>query len=44
MFLRGSVFIDVTIMITTMEQVSFDVLSFMKNDNIITSDNKSYRK
>ena len=25
-------------MITIMEQVSFDVLSFMKKDNIITSD------
>ena len=41
MFLRGSVFIDVTIMITTME---YDVLSFMKKDNIITSDKKSYGK
>ena len=35
MFLRGSVFIDVTIMITTIE---YDVLSFMKKDNIITAD------
>lgn len=26
------------------EQVSFDGLLFMKNDNIITSDNKSYGK
>lgn len=39
-----SVCIDVTIMITAMEQVSFDVLSFMKKDNIITSDKESYGK
>jgi hypothetical protein len=31
-------------MITTMEQMSFDVLSFMKKDNIITSDKESYGK